>query len=404
MFPGKLAGAALAAILLVVPLSAQQLLAGAAKVDITPDKPVALAGYSEAQNRISEGVHDRLYARAVAFRSGSKRLVLVSCDLSGFQTVPVSIYRNVLFERFHLQPDELFLCGTHTHSAPMLILNRTWPHPDNFDYTESLKAKLVQAVDRALNSVAPARIAAGSGESPIAVNRRLRIGSEITIGRNPDGPVDREVQVLKIVRPNGAPIAAIFDYACHARSLRAANRLLSGDIFGLAEQYVEKELGANAVTPAFAGASGDIDPWYVLPGFQEETARMADQLGAEVLRVYRAATPIAATAIRTRTEILKLPGKTPPDRPLEMTVAAIGDVAFLALDCEALVEIGKAIKAASPFRHTFVVTNCNGGSGYLPPAHLYPEGGYEVDLSGFAPEAAGMVVENALKMLRAVAQ
>jgi hypothetical protein len=82
-----------------------------------------------------------------------------------------------------------------------------------------------------------------------------------------------------------------------------------------------------------------------------------------------------------------------------MTAAAVGEVAFLAVDCEALVEIGKAIKAVSPFRHTFIVTNCNGGSGYLPPAHLYGERGYEVDLSGFAPEAAGIVVEKATWML-----
>jgi hypothetical protein len=85
-----------------------------------------------------------------------------------------------------------------------------------------------------------------------------------------------------------------------------------------------------------------------------------------------------------------------------MTAAALGDVAFLSLDCEPLVEIGKAIKAGSPFRYTFVVTNCNGGSGYLPPAHLYPERGYEVDLSGFAADAAGIVVQNAVKLLESL--
>jgi hypothetical protein len=82
-----------------------------------------------------------------------------------------------------------------------------------------------------------------------------------------------------------------------------------------------------------------------------------------------------------------------------MSAARVGDIAFLAVDWEALVEIGKAIRRWSPFPHTFILTNCNGGSGYLPPAHLYPERGYEVDLSGFAPEAAEMVVQSALQML-----
>jgi hypothetical protein len=403
--------------------TAVELRVGAAKVDITPEFPVGLAGYSNADRRISEGVHDRLYARAVAFRKGAKKLVLVSCDLSGFAYVPISYFRRDLLARFDLKPGELLLCGTHTHSAPMLVLNRAYPHPNNYAYTEGLKAKLLEAVSKAINSAAPALLGAGVGQSAVAVNRRLPLprdqaasgAAKVTMGRNPDGPVDRDVLVLKAVRPGGGPVAALFSYACHARSLRAANRLVSGDIFGIAEQFTEDMLGPNVVTPGFAGASGDIDPWYVVdeftrePGRIPETVLMGNLLGAEVVRVFRSVTdPAAGGEIETRWEHLALPGKaagTPspgaraPAKYLEMTAARVGEFAFFAVDCEALVEIGKAIRKQSPFRYTFNLTSCNGGSGYLPPAHLYAERGYEVDLSGFAAEAAGMVVTSALKML-----
>lgn len=173
-------GVALA--LVAAPLIAQTRIAetriGAAKVDITPDVPVALAGYSEPQDRMSEGVHDRLYARALAFRNGSKKLVLVSCDLSGLQTVPISYYRKELLARFGLESAELLLCGTHTHSAPMLFLNARYPHPNNYAYTEGLKAKLSEAIGKALASAAAARIAVGVGQSVVAVNRRLPIPPE----------------------------------------------------------------------------------------------------------------------------------------------------------------------------------------------------------------------------------
>ncbi len=374
-------------------------------MDITPEIPVALEGYSEPHTRMSTGVHDRLYARAVAFRRGARTLVLVSCDLAGFQGVPVSIFQKELFAKFNLQPDELFLSGIHTHSGPLLIINRVYPHPNNFEYTEGLKAKLVEVVGKALHSAAPARLGVGAGSSPIAVNRRVPGTPAVTMGRNPDGPVDREVLVLKVTKPDGAPVAALWDYACHSRSLRSGNKLISGDILGIAEQFVEKILGAAVVSPAFAGASGDIDPWYVVPDFSKElgwipeTELMGTMLGEEVVRVFRSVEePKPGGEIRTKRERLTVPGKVTA-KSIEMSAAAVGDVAFLCLDSEALVEIGTAIKAGSPFPHTFIITNCNGGTGYLPPAQIYAERGYEVDISGYAPESAGMVIENALKML-----
>jgi hypothetical protein len=58
-----------------------------------------------------------------------------------------------------------------------------------------------------------------------------------------------------------------------------------------------------------------------------------------------------------------------------------------------------AIKAGSPFKHTFVITHCNGAAGYLPPKHLYVEGGYEIKTSPFAPQAAEKVVKQVVTML-----
>ena len=57
------------------------------------------------------------------------------------------------------------------------------------------------------------------------------------------------------------------------------------------------------------------------------------------------------------------------------------------------------IKAASPFKHTLLITHCNGATDYLPPARLYKEGGYEIRSSPFAPQAADLVIKQALRML-----
>jgi hypothetical protein len=86
--------------------------------------------------------------------------------------------------------------------------------------------------------------------------------------------------------------------------------------------------------------------------------------------------------------------------PLTITVARLGDVAFVGLSAEVFNEIGRAIKKASPFQHTVIITHCNGGSGYPPNRLAYEGGGYEVQSSRFAPGAAEQVTEEAVRMLR----
>ena len=88
-----------------------------------------------------------------------------------------------------------------------------------------------------------------------------------------------------------------------------------------------------------------------------------------------------------------------PTVPVNITVARVGDVAFVGFSVEMLTEVGRAIKAGSPYKHTFVITHCNGYSGYLPPADLYKEGGYEVNSTPFEIGTAEMVTKQALRML-----
>ena len=84
---------------------------------------------------------------------------------------------------------------------------------------------------------------------------------------------------------------------------------------------------------------------------------------------------------------------------LNITAARAGDIVFIGFGCEMCTEIGMAIKAASPFKHTFVITHCNGAAGYLPTKDMHKEGGYEVRSSPFAPQAVEMVIKQSLRML-----
>ncbi len=410
----------LAVSLLDAAASEDTLRAGTARIDITPEKPVKMSGYG-ARTALSEAVHDPLSARVVAFENNGERLVLVSSDLLGFYGGTAEHFRKVILSEFELKPGELFLSAIHTHDGPTLSIDKEKGHANNLEYTKTLEGRLIEVIRKALNNIGPVHVGAGVGYSPVGINRReLQFdssgNSSIRLGRNPYGPTDKEVLVMKLAKHDGTNIASLFDYAVHATCLGGRNLTISGDVLGLAEQFVEKILGQEIIAPAFAGASGDIDPWFrVLPGFNTEPGWIPEPvllgtlLGEEVVHVFRDIGELSAGGdVGTSFITLELPGKARgelkikkdcPLTPFNISVARVGDIAFVGLGGEVLTEIGMSIKAASPFKFTFVITHCNGAAGYLPPKHLYIEGGYEISSSPFAPKAADMVVKQAVKML-----
>ena len=404
-------------------LQAQPLRAGAASIDITPSVPVMLAGY-ESRKELSKGVHDPLSARALAFERGGRHLVVVSLDNLGFYNQTAEPLRQAILDACQLQASELFLAAIHTHSAPTLILDEVKGHSNNVAYTKTLRGQLVKVVRQALDRAAPVSLQAGSGSSPIGANRRQLTEDDsgnpkVILGRNPSVLTDREVQVLKIAREGGELAAVLFAYNTHSTSLGPRNYLVSGDVHGLAEQFVEKYLGHDTVAPGFAGASGNIDPWYrVLPEFRAtngwipEPVLQGTLLGEEVVRTLEDLPKLELVGpIHPAFQTLELPGKpegellttnTCPPSALNIAVGHVGQVAFVGFGGEVFNEIGLAIKTGSPFVHTIILTHCNGAAGYLPIRRAYLEGGYEVRSSRFGPAAADQVIKETVRMLHAL--
>ena len=422
LLAGLLGAAGLLASLPAAAAPAEVLRAGLARADITPTQAVTLAGYASRKD-LSQGVHDPLSARVVAFEQEGRRLVLVALDSIGFYDGTATPLRQAILDTCRLQPGELLLAATHSHSSPGLTLEPGKGHPNNLAYTQTLPGRLIELVREALARLEPVRLTAGTGSSPVGVNRREPVrdasGSvKIKLGRNPAKLTDREVQVVKITRAEGgAMLGALFAYATHSTAMGPRNYMISGDVHGLAAEFVERHLGAGVVTPALAGASGDIDPWFrVLPEFNTkngwipEPVLMGTMLGEEVVHVLgRAAQPGVEGPLRSVLKTIDLPAK-PRNRsgepvgsatlPFNVTVGRVGAVALVGLGGEVCNEIGAAIKTASPYPCTVVITHCNGAAGYLVPEHYYPEGGYEPETSPFTAAAAAQVIAEVGRLLR----
>ncbi len=65
-----------------------------------------------------------------------------------------------------------------------------------------------------------------------------------------------------------------------------------------------------------------------------------------------------------------------PTIHFEVNAIRIGDMAMVAVPCEPLVELGLAVKNASPFATTLFLGYTNGCIGYVSPADAYPAGGW----------------------------
>jgi hypothetical protein len=398
--------------------------AGVSRIDITPTIPVTLAGYASRTN-LSRGIHDRISGRAVVFEQDGKHLVLVSTDILGFYNGTADALRQAILDACHLEPSELFLAAIHTHSAPTPVLDPVKGNSNNVEYTRTLQTQLVQVVREAMERLVPVKLAAGSGASPVGASRRQVTedsagNPKVVLGRNPSVLIDREVQVLKITRADRAELTGVlFAYNTHSTSLGPGNYLVSGDVHGVAEQFVEHYLGNGVVVPGFAAPSGNIDPWYrVLPEFRTangwipEPVLLGTLLGEEVVRTMEGMKNADLSGpIVTAFKTIQLPGKPSgvtrttvdcPPTPLNLAVGRVGRVAFVGIGGEVFNEIGKAIKTASPFPCTIVITHCNGAAGYLPIRPAYLEGGYEVESSPFAPAAADIVIHEALRLLNAL--
>ncbi len=91
----------------------------------------------------------------------------------------------------------------------------------------------------------------------------------------------------------------------------------------------------------------------------------------------------------------------PDSREILISTLVIGDaLAFAGIPGEPYVDIGRAIKAQSPFATTIISCLTNGSHGYFPSTQAHQEGGYEGLSSWFAAPAGDMIVAAGVTQLK----
>src|SRR5207249_738247 len=104
---------------------AADLRGGAAAVKITPPKGAPMAGYY--YNRVADGVHDDLFAKALVLESEGVRAALVACDVESLPRAIVEQARKKIEADTGIGGAAVMISATHSHTGPVILDDHS-PH------------------------------------------------------------------------------------------------------------------------------------------------------------------------------------------------------------------------------------------------------------------------------------
>ncbi len=397
--------------------------AGVARVETTPAASVWMSGYA-SRSSPSQGVAHPLFAKALALADGQgNRVVLVTCDIIGFSRAFTTRVADQVKEKYSLPRDHLALFASHCHSGPTPIdsLDRMRSGgvvregaQNNLDYTRDLEKKLVALVGEALGRMQPASLSYTIGRAHFALNRREPTARGIKLGKNPAGPTDESVPILRVLDQSGKPMAIVFGYACHNTTHRPDMMRIDPDYAGYAQDRVESVYpGATALF--VTGCAGDADPhpYGTLDLAKEHGRELGDAVKLALdrpammtaltgsLRSAFTETTIHFGGPTDRASYQKLLGDSNTGRkrhaqrmieaidqgkpikseyPYAVQAFALGEeLTLLALSGEVVVDyairLQKELGASG--RSLWVAAYANDVVGYIPSVRVLKEGGYE---------------------------
>ena len=337
--------------------ASNQLSAGAAMIDISPPSGTHLAGSGAGDHRPVQAVLDPLFAKAVVFESGGRRVCLVILDLTIVTGEYTDRIRTAICEQTGIEQDSIMVQATQTHSAPSLgyfMLDPDFPLETSEEteylrgaegaYGEQAASAAVEAAVEAADRLQPVRIGLGRGVlGDLAFNRRgiRRDGTIIMprpLGREQqpfgisdicylEGPIDPEVGVCCVQDMDSNPLAFLLHYTCHPVNAYGNSETFlaaSSDWPGAWASEMQQAFGAGTVPLVVNGCCGNINPWHPFDGdFRPDHQRMGRGLSCLSERIVRNLTFTGDAALDTRIERIGLPFREIPDERLREVVAIL---------------------------------------------------------------------------------
>jgi len=332
--------------------------AGLARQNITPEKPMWMAGYG-ARNKPAEGKLTELWAKAIVLQDAKgRRALAIALDLVGIDRELSRAICAAIEKEHGLAREQVAIFCSHTHSGPVVSKNLRAMHEYLLPveqkeliaaYARRLEKQLVQLAGAAIKDLQPAKLTWQHSRCTFAVNRRTNKEADVPQLQEDgkiQGPHDHDFPVLVIRNEKDDLRAVCFGYACHATVLSGYE--WCGDWPGYAQIEIEKR-HPGSLAFFWAGCGADQNP---LPRRKVELAEKYGSQAADAVDVaLRRAPEIIAPELKLSYREIDLPLGTLPTKE-ELETAAAGTDKFQAARAKLLLSelaVGKPLRKDYPY-------------------------------------------------------
>ena len=332
-------------------------------------------------------------------------------------------------------------------------------------YLDSLTARITQSVVVAYKSMERVHLETGSAEvSGVSFNRRFimndgKVVFNPGVGNKdailPAGPVDPQVGILMLRKvSDNSPLAVLSNFGVHADTFGGSR--FSADYPGFLAQVLSASIGGSCVSVFATGTCGDLNHVDVKGKDKKRLSSkdICERLSEVIIKEIPVLKKVGDSFLSMRSQFIYAPLQEYSEAelawandenakplhkesaflerrrrlkirslerlrrteaiaptveregwklPVEVQVIGIGnELAIVGLPGEVFVELGLAIKKASPFKTTLVIELTNSHIAYVPTRKAFSQGSYETINSRLAPGGGEMMVEAAISLLNEI--
>ncbi|MDW7656486.1 MAG: hypothetical protein SCM11_04845 [Bacillota bacterium] len=396
--------------------------AGVARTDITPPTGTVLMGYAPRQ---STAVHDALTATALVLKFGDEKTTIISITTTIIDDEEVERIREGVNLATGIDSAKITVCSCQIHSGPATQTCYGWDDRNDAYCQGILEPAIIQAVQKADQTLRPVKVGVGSGSSLTGINRRqVTEQGSIVLGQNPWGPYDPEMTVVRLVTEDLNPLANLVHFGAHPTSIGATGDI-TRDWPGIMIDRLEQVTGG--ITLFLNGAVGDIGPRLSngkTTGDLQQMIEVGNRAAFDAVTICRRISEFRSMDLETQIGVIRLPYRPLPsfdmakeklvqsearkDQPglgkaeysywqrviqeytsgniksekvRIQTITRLGPIVFVPFSGEPFAEIVLRMRQYSPYAHTLCLSTTNGSDGYLPTRDSLHRGGYEVDVA-----------------------